>query len=203
MTSSGSPPIPALRSSSKHTDPSFGEQKSFCFSGVCVFGVEIPTFGQCCVTITVSKPAAHGGLNLRVQDFSFWYKNEGNSHINTHTEWALFFFFLLIFFFLRADQQKNVKPFPCRFGKACAGGVGGGVWVLFSDEIQDYLSFLFFFLKRLYSLMKKKKKKRFTNKITACINSPEERWYDNINPNITLFNSPIKHWKKRSQQYLH
>ncbi|KFO09564.1 hypothetical protein N312_03280, partial [Balearica regulorum gibbericeps] len=42
-----------------------------------------------------------------------------------------------------------------------------------------------------------KKKKRFTNKITACINSPEERWYDNINPNITLFNSPIKHWKKK------
>ncbi|KFP86712.1 hypothetical protein N311_05645, partial [Apaloderma vittatum] len=54
----------------------------------------------------------------------------------------------------------------------------------------------FFFKKRLYSL----KKKKITNKITARINSPEERWYDNINPNITLFNSPIKHWKKKKKE---
>jgi len=65
--------------------------------------------------------------------------------------------------------------------------------------------FSFFFLKRLYPPKKKKKKEKkiYKPKITACSNSPEERWCDNINPNITLFNSPIKHWKKRSQQYLH
>ncbi|KFZ54922.1 hypothetical protein N338_03390, partial [Podiceps cristatus] len=38
----------------------------------------------------------------------------------------------------------------------------------------------------------------FINKITACINSPEERWCDNTNPNIMLFNSLMKHWKKRT-----
>ncbi|KGL80823.1 hypothetical protein N309_02868, partial [Tinamus guttatus] len=55
----------------------------------------------------------------------------------------------------------------------------------------------FFFFKKGFT--PSRKKKRFTNKITASVNSPEERWYDNINPNITLFNSPIKHWKKKKE----
>ncbi|KFV84891.1 hypothetical protein N308_05381, partial [Struthio camelus australis] len=62
--------------------------------------------------------------------------------------------------------------------------------------MRSRISFLFFFFLKK-ALLPQEKEKRFTNKITACINSPEERWCDNINPNITLFNSPIKHWKKR------
>lgn len=71
-----------------------------------------------------------------------------------------------------------------------------GLFLVFFYEIQDifFLNF-FFFLKKALLPQEKKKKKIYKQNNSPYQLSRREAG-DGINPNITLFNSPIKHWKK-------
>ncbi|KFU87415.1 hypothetical protein M959_02300, partial [Chaetura pelagica] len=68
---------------------------------------------------------------------------------------------------------------------------------------RTFSSFLFGFVRKqiikeaLLFPGKQTNKQQVRNKRTACPSSPEERGCENMNPNITLFNSQIKHWKKK------